>query len=55
MADVNEMTDMALLREYDRLGSEEAFALLVKRQVNLVYSVALRRVTCPRRKPGASG
>jgi RNA polymerase sigma factor (sigma-70 family) len=41
MADVNDMT---LLREYERLGSEESFALLVKRHVNLVYSVALRRV-----------
>ncbi len=44
MADVN---DMALLREYDRLGSEEAFARLVKKHVHLVYSVALRRVGVP--------
>jgi RNA polymerase sigma factor (sigma-70 family) len=36
--------DMALLQEYARHNSEEAFAMLVSRHVNLVYSVALRRV-----------
>jgi hypothetical protein len=41
------MNDMALLREYHRLGSEKAFALLVKKHINLVYSVALRRVGVP--------
>jgi RNA polymerase sigma factor (sigma-70 family) len=45
MANVNDMDDFGLLREYAGRGSEEAFALLVKRQINLVYSVALRRVT----------
>ena len=36
--------DLALLRDYARRNSEEAFATLVSRYVNLVYSVALRRV-----------
>lgn len=33
--------DMTLLQEYARHNSEEAFATLVSRHVNLVYSVAL--------------
>ncbi len=36
--------DLTLLREYARCHSEEAFATLVSRHVNLVYSVALRQV-----------
>jgi RNA polymerase sigma factor (sigma-70 family) len=36
--------DLALLREYARRNSEEAFAALVSRHINLVYSVALRQV-----------
>jgi len=36
--------DMALLREYAHRDSEEAFATLVSRHVNLVYSVAMRQV-----------
>src|SRR5690349_4059877 len=36
--------DMELVREYARNRSEEAFATLVSRHINLVYSVALRRV-----------
>ena len=36
--------DMELVREYARHGSEEAFATLVSRHINLVYSVALRRL-----------
>ncbi len=36
--------DMDLVREYARCGSEEAFATLVSRHVNLVNSVAVRQV-----------
>ncbi len=36
--------DMDLVRQYARSKSEEAFATLVSRHVNLVYSVALRQV-----------
>jgi len=39
-----DVSDMELLRDYDRQGSETAFAALVQRHVNLVYSVALRHV-----------
>src|ERR1041384_2835920 len=39
--------DMELVREYVRHGSEDAFATLFSRYVNLVYSVALRQVCDP--------
>jgi|GEM_PF-4134203 len=38
------MDDWQLLREYVDHGSEEAFTTLVKRHLNLTYSVALRRL-----------
>src|ERR1051326_6651811 len=41
--------DMALLRQYASSQSEEAFAALVSRHINLVYSVALRHVGSPDR------
>src|SRR5579871_3626149 len=37
-------SDLELLGEYARKGSEEAFAALVSRHINQVYSVALRQV-----------
>jgi RNA polymerase sigma factor (sigma-70 family) len=36
--------DMVLLREYALSGSEEVFATLVSRHINLVHSVALRQI-----------
>jgi RNA polymerase sigma factor (sigma-70 family) len=36
--------DMALLQEYAQRNSEDAFAALVSRYINLVYSIALRQV-----------
>jgi RNA polymerase sigma factor (sigma-70 family) len=41
---MRDVSDMDLLQDYSRQGSEEAFAELVRRHINLVYSVALRHV-----------
>jgi len=41
------MDDNALLRQYAEKDSDEAFATLVTRHVNLVYSVAMRQVGNP--------
>ena len=41
------MDDMDLLQDYAARGSEEAFATLVSRHINMVYSVALRHVGNP--------
>ena len=39
--------DLTLLREYARHNSEAAFAALVSRYANLVYSMALRQMRDP--------
>ena len=41
---MTEPDDMQLLREYAAGNSEDAYATLVRRHVNLVYSVALRQL-----------
>jgi DNA-directed RNA polymerase specialized sigma24 family protein len=41
---LNKLTDQQLLRAYAEHRSEEAFAELVRRHVDLVYSAALRTV-----------
>jgi RNA polymerase sigma factor (sigma-70 family) len=45
---MQELDDNALLREYAESNSEEAFATLVTRHINKVYSVALRQTRNPR-------
>jgi DNA-directed RNA polymerase specialized sigma24 family protein len=44
---MQELDDIALLRQYTEQNSEEAFATLVSRHVNKVYSVALRHTRNP--------
>jgi RNA polymerase sigma factor (sigma-70 family) len=44
---MQELDDTALLREYVERNSEEAFAALVTRHINKVYSVALRHTGNP--------
>ena len=38
------MSDWDLLQDYFQHGSEEAFAAVVQRNLDLVYSAALRQV-----------
>ncbi len=44
---MDDATDMDLLRQYARRNSDTAFAALVSRHVNLVYSAALRKTGNP--------
>src|SRR6185503_14177505 len=42
---MQEVSDLELLRQYVHRNSEEAFAALVARHVNMVYSAALRKTS----------
>jgi RNA polymerase sigma factor (sigma-70 family) len=44
---MQEVADMELLRQYADRNSDEAFAALVTRHVNMVYSAALRKTGSP--------
>jgi RNA polymerase sigma factor (sigma-70 family) len=47
LGQVNDVDDQELLRDYAQNGSEAAFAALVSRHVDFVYSAALRMVMDP--------
>src|SRR4051812_19433273 len=42
---MHDTDDMSLVREYAASNSEQAFAALVEKHINLVYSVAFRRLS----------
>ena len=44
---MHDASDMDLLRQYDVGNSDAAFAALVSRHINLVYSAALRKTGNP--------
>src|ERR1043165_1332730 len=44
---MDELDDITLLRQYAEQNSEKAFAALVSRHINKVYSVALRHTRNP--------
>src|SRR6185437_5520836 len=41
---MHDTSDLELLRQYARTGAEEAFAELVRRHIDLVYTAACRQV-----------
>jgi RNA polymerase sigma factor (sigma-70 family) len=47
MSVMEHATDIELVREYAQKGNEDAFAVLVQRHVDFVYSAALRQVREP--------
>jgi hypothetical protein len=47
MGEMQSMSDVELLSEYASGGSEAAFAEIVTRHADLIYSAALRQVESP--------